>query len=129
MKKYIYVALVIVLTVLLFKIFSNQATRDLALEKEIIAVLEQGAIEVDLSELTTVDWTKAALFPPYTYTEVIEETMNISFKGDDGQIDLFDCCFLLVLASDSEALRTVMLPMHYGMNGIRNQHVLVSEEN
>ncbi|MER2106061.1 MAG: hypothetical protein ABS949_03905 [Solibacillus sp.] len=127
MKRYVYTLLMIGIVVILFNTFSNRATRDLALEKSLIELLEQGEKEIDLSELTTFDWIKVELFPPYTHDEVIEETMDITFKGDNGNIDLFDCCFLVVFANDNYAVKTVMLPMHR-IDSIRDERVLVGRE-
>lgn len=128
MKKYVYSTLVVLLAVTLFIMFSNRAERDMTFEEEIIALMAQGQKEIDLRKLSTDDWTRAALFPPYTTNEVIEETMDIQFSGDNGQIDLLDCCFLLVLATDEEAVKTAMLPMHYGIEEIREHRVLILKE-
>lgn len=128
MKKYLYSTLVVLLAVALFVTISNRAERDMTFEEEIIALMAQGQKEIDLRELTTEEWAKAALFPPYTTNEVIEETMDIRFSGDNGQIDLLDCCFLLILATDEEAVKTAMLPMHYGIEEIREHRVLILRE-
>ncbi|MER1987740.1 MAG: hypothetical protein ABS949_03925 [Solibacillus sp.] len=125
MKKYMYLVLVMALAAILFTTFSNRATQDPALAEEIVALFEQGQTEIDLTEITTFDWTKAELFGPYTTDEVIEESMDITFKGDNGHIDLLDDRVLLVFANDQYAVKTVVLQLNCSL---RDHKMLLIQE-
>ena len=96
MKKMVYVILIFaVLGLAVTVLKKNGASQDTLLSKEIGSLLENGETQIDLSELTDFDWTQVATFGPYTTNEVIEESMEIKFKGNNGGIDILEDRFFI----------------------------------
>lgn len=127
MKKIIYVILIITVIALAINLLGNRASQDTLLAKEIDSLFETSATQIDLTELTDFNWTQAAVFGPYTSNEVIEDSMGIKFKGDNGEIDSLDDRFLLVFADDKYAVKTVVLSRKYGSYSIRDNKFLSVE--
>lgn len=127
MKKIIYVILIITVIALAINLFGNRASQDTLLAKEIDSLFETSATQIDLTELTDFNWTQVAVFGPYTSNEVIEDSMGIKFKGDNGEIDSLDDRFLLVFANDKYAVKTVVLSRKYGSYSIRDNKFLSVE--
>ncbi|WP_413367441.1 hypothetical protein [Lysinibacillus sp. 3P01SB] len=127
MKKIIYVILIITVIALAINLLGNRASQDTLLAKEIDSLFETSATQIDLTELTDFNWTQAAVFGPYTSNEVIEDSMGIKFKGDNGEIDSLDDRFLLVFADDKYAIKTVVLSRKYGSYSIRDNKFLSVE--
>ena len=127
MKKIIYVILIITVLALAINLLGNRASQDTLLAKEIDSLFETSATQIDLTELTDFNWTQAAVFGPYTSNEVIEDSMGIKFKGDNGEIDSLDDRFLLVFADDKYAVKTVVLSRKYGSYSIRDNKFLSVE--
>ncbi|MEK4531592.1 MULTISPECIES: hypothetical protein [unclassified Solibacillus] len=129
MKKMIYVILIFaVLGLAVTVLKKNGASQDTLLAKEIGSLLENGETQIDLSELTDFDWTQVATFGPYTTNEVIEESMEIKFKGNNGGIDILEDRFLLVFADEKYALKTVILSRKYGNYDIKDNKFLIVEQ-
>lgn len=127
MKKIIYVILIITVLALAINLLGNRASQDTLLAKEIDSLFETSATQIDLTELTDFNWTQAAVFGPYTSNEVIEDSMGIKFKGDNGEIDSLDDRFLLVFADDKYAVKTVVLSRKYGSYSIKDNKFLSVE--
>jgi len=88
-------------------------------------LLEKGETQIDLTGLTNFKWTQVSLFGPYTSDGVIEDSMNIEFKGDNGGIDYLDDRFLLVFANEKHAVKTVVLSRGNGTYTIKDNKILV----
>jgi len=124
LKKVVYVILIIVTIGLAVIVLGNRASQDTVLSKEIDSLLENSETQIDLMELTDFNWTQVAVFGPYTSKEVIEDSMGIKFKGDNGGIEILDDRFLLVFADDKFAVKTVVLSRQYGSYSIKDNKYL-----
>lgn len=129
MKKMVYVILIFAVLGLAVTILKkNVASQDTLLAKEIGSLLDKGETSIDLSELTDFDWTQVATFGPYTTNEVIETSMEIKFKGNNGGIDILEDRFLLVFADGKYAIKTVVLSREYGNYDIKDSKFLSVEQ-
>ncbi|KGR78770.1 hypothetical protein [Ureibacillus sinduriensis] len=124
MKKILYIALLIAIVVLFVGYFGNRASQDTVLSKDIHALLEQGAKQIDLTTMTDFEWDAVSAFGPYTTNEIIEDAMGIQFKGDSGGIEVIENRFLLVFADGKQAVKTVVLSREYGDYAIKNNKLL-----
>lgn len=125
MKKIGYIILIAAIPVLFVQFFWNHASQDTILGKDIHALLEQGEKQIDLTTLTDFEWVAVEVFGPYTTNEIIEDSMNIQFKGDNGGIDILEDRFLLVFANQKHAVKTVVLFRKYGDFTIKDHKLLV----
>ncbi|MFF5993576.1 hypothetical protein AAGS61_02325 [Lysinibacillus sp. KU-BSD001] len=125
MKKTGYIILIFAIVVLLVQFFWNRATQDTTLGKDIHSLIEQGDKQIDLTALTNFEWVSVEVFGPYTTKEIIEDSMNIHFKGDNGGIDVLEDRFLLIFANKKHAVKTVVLSREYGDYNINNNKFLV----
>lgn len=128
MKKIVYVILIIAVIGLAVTLLGNRASQDTVLAKEINSLFETSETQIDLTGLTDFNWTKVAVFGPYTSNEVIEDSMGIKFKGDNGGIDILDDRFLLVFADDKYAVKTVVLSRKHGSYSIKGNKFLSVEQ-
>lgn len=129
MKKIVYVILILAVAIgLTVTLLDNRASRDTVLAKEIDSLFENGETQIDLTELTDFNWTQVAVFVPYTSDEAIEDAMGITFKGDNGGIDLLDDRFLLVFADEKYAVKTVVLSLKHGTFSIKDNKTLIVEK-
>lgn len=71
-----------------FLFLGNNASEDTLLAKNIMEKANSGTTVVSLNKLTDFDWEKAQIFGPYTTKEVIEETLDIQFKGSISGLDV-----------------------------------------
>ena len=55
------------------------------------------------------EWDAVKAFGPYTTNEIIDDSMGIQFKGDNGGIERIENRFLLVFANGKNAVKTVVL--------------------
>ncbi|WP_153732099.1 hypothetical protein [Sporosarcina obsidiansis] len=94
----------------------NRATEDLILGKKIEEQAANGATEIPLSPLTDFDWDKAHVYGPYTTEDIIEESLNIKFKGSTHGIEILEDRFLLVFAKGKHAIKTVPISRRSGNN-------------
>ena len=94
--------------------FVNRASEDTVLAMKILEQAESGSTEIALSTLTDFDWEKAAVYGPYTTVDVIEESLNVKFKGSTQGIDYREDIFLLVFAKGNHAIKTVELSRRVG---------------
>lgn len=124
-KKNRTLLLIVVTAGVLFLFLNNRASQDQALAEEISSLIEQGATEIDLRKLTTFEWTKVDVVEPYTSDEMIEQSMAITFKGDNGGIGMLDDRLLLVFANDKYAVKTVVLSRENCIDRVRNNEVLM----
>lgn len=53
-------------------------------------------------------------FGPYITNDIIEESMGIQFKGDNGGIEVIENRFLLVFAYENNAVKTIVLSRENG---------------
>lgn len=128
MKKMVYVILIFaVLGLAVTVLKKNGASQDTLLANEINSLLENGETQIDLIELTDFDWTQVSTFGPYTTNEIIENSMEIKFKGNNGGIDILEDRFLLVFADEKYALKTVVLSRKYGNYDIKDNKFLSIE--
>ncbi len=128
MKKMVSVILIIAAIGLAVTFLGNRASQDTALAKKIDSLLENSETQIDLTALTDFNWTQVAVFGPYTANEVIEDSMGIKFKGDNGGIDMLDDRFLLVFADDKYAIKTVVLFRKHGSYSIEDNKFLTVEQ-
>lgn len=128
MKKMHYVILFIVAIGLAITLLGNRANQDKVVAKEIESLLENRETQIDLIALTDFNWTQVAVFGPYTANEVIEDSMGIKFKGNNGGIDMLDDRFLLVFADDKYAVKTVVLSRKHGSYSIKDNKFLIVEQ-
>lgn len=124
MKKIVYIVLVIAIIGLAITLLGNRASQDTVLAKEIDTLFEASKTKIDLTELTDFKWTQVAVFAPYTSNKVIEDSMGIKFKGDNGNIDMLDDRFLLVFADEKYAVKTVVLSRKHGTYNIKDNKIL-----
>lgn len=94
--------------------FVNWASEDPMLARKILEQAESGTTEISLSTLTDFDWEKASVYGPYTTVDVIEESLNVEFKGSINGIDFREDIFLLVFAKGNHAIKTVVLSRKVG---------------
>ncbi|MEK4425244.1 hypothetical protein [Solibacillus sp. FSL K6-1523] len=125
MKKVIFVICIIAVIGIAAVLLGNRASQDTVLANEIDNLLEQGETQIDLTEVTDFKWKAVSLFGPYTTDEVIEESMGINFKGNNGGIDMLDDRFLLVFANKKHAVKTVVLSRKHGTYTIKDNKFLV----
>lgn len=128
MKKVVYVVLIFATIGLAVTLFSNQARQDTVVAKEMDALLKNGETQIDLTTVTDFNWSQVRVFGPYTSDEVIEDSMGIKFKGDNGGIDFLDDRFLLVFANDKYAVKTVVISRKYGNYIIKDNQFLAVEQ-
>ncbi|MFE8696406.1 hypothetical protein ACFYKT_08660 [Cytobacillus sp. FJAT-53684] len=127
MKKIVYIILIIAIIILFAELFWNRANQDTSLSKDIHSLIEQGETQIDLKTLTDFKWVSVEAFGPYTSNEMIEDSMDIQFKGDNGGIDVIEDRFLLVFANEKNAVKTVVLSRKYGDFRIKEDKLLIVE--
>lgn len=128
MKKIVYVILILTIIGLAVTLMANRASQDTILAKEIDTFFEESETQIDLAALANFKWTQVAVFGPYTSNEVIEDSMGITFKGDNGGIDILDDRFLLVFADDKYAVKTIVLSLKHGTYRIKDNQFLIVEQ-
>ncbi|EGQ20735.1 hypothetical protein HMPREF9372_3483 [Sporosarcina newyorkensis 2681] len=89
--------------------FVNRASEDPVLAKKIVEQAKSGATEIPLSALTDFDWDRALVYGPYTTVDVIEDSLNVEFKGSINGLDIREDMFLLVFAKGGHAIKTAEL--------------------
>ncbi|KAA0965295.1 hypothetical protein FQ087_03015 [Sporosarcina sp. ANT_H38] len=104
----------VIFFIMLSMFFVNRASEDTVLAQKILEQAEKGTTEISLSTLTDFDWEKASVYGPYTTIDVIEESLNVEFKGSINGIDSRDDIFLLVFAKGNHAIKTVELSRKAG---------------
>jgi len=127
MKKIVYVILIIASIGLAVTLLGNRASQDKVLAKEIDSLFETSETQIDLTAVTDFKWNQVAVFGPYTSNEIIEDSMGIKFKGDNGGIDILDDRFLLVFANDKYAKKTIVLSRKHGSYSIKDNKFLIIE--
>lgn len=125
MKKVVYVFFIIAAIGLAVTLLGNRASQDTIIAKKIDSLFENDETQIDLTSVTDFDWTQVSVFGPYTTDKVIEDSMSIKFKGDNGGIDILDDRFLVVFANDKYAIKTVVLSRGYGIYTIKDNKFLV----
>lgn len=125
MRKIVFILIIIAIVILSAVFLGSRASQDMILSKEIHSMLEQGIKQIDLTTMTDFEWDAVEAFGPYTTNEIIEESMNIRFKGDTGGIEVIENRFLLVFADEKNAVRTVVLSREYGDFTIKNKRLLI----
>lgn len=127
MKKISYIILVAAILLVFVQFFRNYASQDTTLGMDIRVLLEQGEKQINLTTLSDFEWVAVEVFGPYSTIEMIEDSMNIQFKGDHGGIDTLEDRFLLVFANQKHAVKTVVLSRKYGDYTIKDSKLLVVE--
>ncbi|WP_318617533.1 hypothetical protein [Sporosarcina sp. YIM B06819] len=102
------------LVLAMLNFFVNRTSEDTVLAKMILEQAKSGSTEIELSTLTDFDLEKAAVYGPYTTVGVIEESLNVKFKGSTLGIDYREDIFLLVFAKGNHAIKTVKLARKVG---------------
>lgn len=125
MPKIIWMVLAVPIMLGVFAWLNNRASQDANLKESIDSAFAAGEKEIDLRQMTDFDWERVDVFGPYTTDDVIEERMQVRFKGDNGGIDLLDDRFLLVFANEKRAVKTVVLSRKYGDYAIQEGHKLL----
>ena len=103
----------------------ERASQDTTLSKEIRSKLEQGVKQLDLTTMADFEWDAVKAFGPYTTNEIIDDSMGIQFKGDNGGIERIENRFLLVFANGKNAVKTVVLSREYGDFTIKDNKLLI----
>ncbi|WP_346235130.1 hypothetical protein MKY04_21930 [Lysinibacillus telephonicus] len=127
MKKIVYIFLTIAIVILFAELFWNRASQDTILSKDIHSLIQQGENQIDLTTLTDFEWIAVNVYGPYTTNEMIEDSMGIQFKGDNGGIDVLEDRFLLVFANEKNALKTAVLSRKYGDYTVKDNKFLIVE--
>ncbi|PIC89361.1 hypothetical protein CSV71_10600 [Sporosarcina sp. P21c] len=125
MRKIALILLIITIIILGAVFLANRASQDMILRKEIHSMLEQGAKQIDLTTMTDFEWNAVEVFGPYTTNEIIEDSMDIRFKGDNGGIEVLEDRFLLVFADGKNAVKTAVLSRKYGDFTIKDNKILI----
>ena len=100
---------IVLILVIIFTVFTNRATEDPILAKQIEEQAADGVTKISLNEWTDFEWDKAMIYGPYTTRNTIEDTLEIKFKGSTHGIESRDDLFLLVFANGGYAVKTVEL--------------------
>ena len=125
MRKIALILLIITIIILGAVFLWNRASQDTILSKEIHSMLEQGAKQIDLTTMTDFEWDAVEVFGHYTTNEIIEDSMDIRFKGDNGGIDVLEDRFLLVFADGKNAVKTAVLSRKYGDFTIKDNKIVI----
>lgn len=127
MRKTAWILLIITMIILGVVFLGNRASQDAILSKEIHSALEQEEKQIDLTTKTSFEWDAVEVFGPYTTNEIIEDSMDIRFRGDNGGIDVLEDRFLLVFADEKNAVKTAVLSRKYGDFLIKDNKMLLVE--
>lgn len=127
MRKITWTLLIIMFLILGVVFWGNRASQDGILSKEISSRLEQGEKQIDLTTMTEFEWDAVDVFGPYTTNDIIEDSMDIRFRGDNGGIDVIENQFLLVFADKKKAVKTAVLYRKYGDFKINDNKTLIVE--
>ncbi|UKJ43871.1 hypothetical protein [Lysinibacillus sp. ACHW1.5] len=111
---------VVLMLTMLFLFLGNRANEDTLLAKNIMEKANSGTTVVSLNKLTDFDWEKAQIFGPYTTKDVIEETMDIQFKGSISGLDVREDICLLVFVKEGHAIKTAVLYRDMGDYSTKN---------
>ena len=106
-------------------IFLHRASEDPILAKRIEELAKDGVTKISLNTLTDFDWDQAMIYGPYTSKEMIEDTLDITFKGSTHGIEIREDLFLLVFANGNYAVKTVELSRR-NFDYSENNHMLTS---
>ncbi|MEK4025919.1 hypothetical protein [Sporosarcina sp. FSL W7-1283] len=102
--------------------FVNRASEDPVLAMKIVEQAKSSTTEIPLSTLTDFDWDRALVYGPYTTGDVIEDSLNVKFKGNINGLDIREDMFLLVFAKGDHAVKTAVLSRtgvsYYEQNGL-----------
>lgn len=128
MRKTARIVLIITIIILSVVFLRNRASQDTILSKEIHAILEREEQQIDLTLMTDFEWDAVEVFGPYTTNEIIEDSMDIRFRGDNGGIDVLEDRFLLVFADEKNAVKTAVLSRKYGDFLIKDNKMLLVVE-
>lgn len=128
MRKIAWILLIIMFLILSIVFLGNRASQDTILSKEINSRLELGEKQIDLTTMTDFEWDAVEAFGPYTTNDIIEDSMDIRFRGDNGAIHLIENRFLLVFADKKKAVKTAILYRKYGDFKIEDNKILIVEE-
>lgn len=113
---------IVVIGILIITYTLIQTGKDSIMPDEIYAQIEQGKQKIDLTELTTMKWTEARAFGPYSTTKTIEESMGVNFLL--GGIDVMETKFLLVFAKEGKVVDMIYLDRKYGDYSIKDDQYL-----
>ncbi|ARF18678.1 hypothetical protein [Sporosarcina ureae] len=127
MRKTAWILLIITMIILGVVFLGNRASQDAILSKDIHSALEQEEKLIDLTTMTSFEWGAVEVFGPYTTNEIIEDSMDIRFRGDSGGIDVLEDRFLLVFADEKNAVKTAVLSRKYGDFLIKDNKILLVE--
>ncbi len=123
----IWIIIAVLLLIAGSSFFMNRATEDTVLAKKIDDQARSGTTEISLTSLTDFDWDKAMVYGPYTSKEIIEDSLDITFKGSTLGIESLEDRFLLVFAKDGYAVKTVKLSRR-GIDFSENEGMLTPDE-
>lgn len=107
--------------------FMNRATEDTVLAKKIDDQARSGITEISLNQLTDFDWDKAMVYGPYTSKDIIESSLDVTFKGSTLGIESLDDRFLLVFTKGEYAVKTVKLSRR-GVDFSANEDLLTPDK-
>ena len=122
-KAFVWIIAAVLILVALTTIFLHRASEDPILAKRIEEQAQDGVTKISLNTLTDFDWDQAMIYGPYTSKEMIEDTLDIKFKGSTHGIELREDLFLLVFANGKYAVKTVELSRR-SFDYSENDHLL-----
>lgn len=122
-KAFVWAIVTVLIFVVFITIFHHRASEDPILAKQIEEQAKDDVTKISLNTLTDFDWDKAMIYGPYTSKEVIEDTLDIKFKGSTHGIELREDLFLLVFANGNYAVKTVELSRR-NFDYSENDHML-----
>lgn len=123
----VWITVALLLILASSSLFMNRATEDTVLAKKIDDQARSGQTKISLTQLTDFDWDQAMVYGPYTSKDIIESSMDITFKGSTLGIESLDDRFLLVFAKGNYAVKTVKLSRR-GVDFSANEGMLTPDE-
>lgn len=123
----IWIIIAVLLLIAGSSFFMNRATEDTVLAKKIDDQARSGTTEISLTPLTDFDWNKAMVYGPYTSKEIIEGSLDITFKGSTLGIESLDDRFLLVFTKGDYATKTVKLSRR-GIDFSENEAMMTPDD-
>ena len=90
----------------------SQVQQNTDLEKSIDSIVtDENNCEIGVKSLTSFDWEKAFLFPPYMTEEGMEERVGVQFN-DPSNLNRRDDIYLLVFMNDEKVNQSVEVERH-----------------
>src|SRR5699024_3842006 len=106
----------------------SQVQQNTDLEKSIDSIVaDENNCEIRVKSLTSFDWEKAFLFPPYMTGEGMEEQVGVQFN-DPSNLNMRDDIYLLVFMNDEKVSQYVEVERHGADFTIEEEEYLTPSE-